>query len=490
VRDVAYEQLPYRRRQALHLKAAETIESIARKDISAVSGLLSLHFSLGQDHVKAWEYACAAGDRALETYANVEAEAHYIRALDAARRLATVDENKRAELLTKLGDARERASMFSGALDAYRRACSHVRDDPVRIADLQLKRARARERSGAFSMALRELGTGMRRLNGIDTQEAQLCHARIAAFAAMVRWGQERSRDALHLAEQAIREARAVGAREALAQALMVADVADLALQGSVSGTRLREALAIFEDLGDLPRVGQALGNLGFVAAHGGRWPEAVECFAASRDVFAKSGDAVGTALVDLNLGEAFMKQHRTDEAAASLEASARVLRSVGFVDGAAYAELQLARCWSEFERYDDAEALLRKVASEFSELGQYASALEAAIALADVRVRVGDPASVPQLLDRAERAAGREALQFAAGVALVRAKALLAQREFTAAEEHIERGLADARARILPHEEAMLLLLADEVRKQTGRADESLRERAEEILAGLGVRR
>jgi tetratricopeptide (TPR) repeat protein len=489
VRDVAYEGLPYRRRQALHLRAGEAAESLAAADPSRVADVLSLHFSLGQEHEKTWRYARLAGDRALEAYANIEAETHFVRALDAARRLALADA-ERAGVLTQLGDARERASLFTAALDAYKRA-SRLVTDPVPQAELSLRRARAKERSGSFSTALRELSSGARILASIDSAAAEECRVRLAAFGAVVRWGQERSADALRRAEAAIAAARAADVRDALSQALMIADLAELAMRGSGSGARLREALDIFTELGDLPREGQARGNLGFVAAHAGRWDEAIEWFSTSRDVFARCGDAVGRALADLNLGEALVKQRRTEEAEPVLEESARILRSVAFADGAAYAEMLLAQVWTEFKRYDEAEKLFTTVVSEFTYLGQFASALEAAIALADLRVRVDDPAGALELLESTERAAGPEAAQFRARIALVRAAALARVGRIEESQAEIAVGVADAQQRGLPHEEAMLLLEGEDIARQAGRAvDVAAVERAEEILAGLGVRR
>ena len=79
----------------------------------------------------------------------------------------------------------------------------------------------------------------------------------------MVRWGQERSRDALDRAERAIAAARAVDEREALAQALIVADLADFALHGPNAGRRLREALDIFSSSGTFPTRRRRWGTSG-----------------------------------------------------------------------------------------------------------------------------------------------------------------------------------------------------------------------------------
>ena len=77
VRDVAYEGLPYRRRQDLHIRAGHLILEGATEGEDTILDVLSLHFSLGGDHQLSWRYSRRAGDRNMEAYANIEAETEY-----------------------------------------------------------------------------------------------------------------------------------------------------------------------------------------------------------------------------------------------------------------------------------------------------------------------------------------------------------------------------------------------------------------------------
>jgi predicted ATPase len=119
IRDVAYQGLSFKRRRELHLSAARVFERMADHPES-LADLLSLHYSIAGDAERTWHYARIAGDQARDTYANVEAAAHYVRALDSARRLDDVSESERAEVWSRLGDVREQAGLFEEALDAYR----------------------------------------------------------------------------------------------------------------------------------------------------------------------------------------------------------------------------------------------------------------------------------------------------------------------------------------------------------------------------------
>jgi tetratricopeptide (TPR) repeat protein len=490
VRDVAYAGLPYRRRQALHLRAGDAAEALAGVDVEAAAEVLSLHFTLGGDHERAWRYAQIAAAKARDAFANVEAATHYRRALDAGRRLDRVTDLERAELYFELGDVCERAAMFDAALDAYRTATRIVADDPIRYVTALLKQAHAKERAGAFVAALRTVNRGLAMLEGRDDVDAGIRRAQLAASAATIRWAQERSRDALERAERAIAAARAVGERATLAQVLMIADFADFACHGLTTGERTREALTIFIDLQDLPHEAQARGNLGFLAACGARWNEAIEWCTTARDLFDRCGDAVGAGIATRNLGEMLVDQLRPEDAEPLLTDAARVLRSVGYNDGAAEAELQIARAWTLEGRYDEAEAALDRITEEMAVMGKTASEFETALARANLLLGRSEPAKALALLTRAEKAAGTEADQFVARLALARANATAALGDIDAAEAALALGLEAARERALPYEEAMLLVLADDIARQFGRpSDPSVRQAAETTLAGLGVR-
>ena len=153
------------------------------------------------DAERTWRYARLAADRARAAYANPDAAALYEQALDAARRLPELPAAERVRVLTLLGDVRELAGMFDTSLDAYRRASALLDDDPLARAELLLKRARARERAGAFSAALRELTVAKRLVLHDESPEAARMRARLAAFAALIRLGQEHNRDALARAQ-------------------------------------------------------------------------------------------------------------------------------------------------------------------------------------------------------------------------------------------------------------------------------------------------
>ncbi len=121
----------------------------------AHAALLSLHYFAARRWNDAWRFSLLAGDGAKEIYANLEAARFYERAAEAARFMPMIGHTARAEVLRSLGDVKERAGLFTEAVEAYRRS-SQLTDDTVALADLKLKRAVVRMRLGSFSQALRE----------------------------------------------------------------------------------------------------------------------------------------------------------------------------------------------------------------------------------------------------------------------------------------------------------------------------------------------
>jgi len=487
VRDAAYEGLTYRVRRHLHQLAGEVIER-AGDDSMGSSDILARHFSLAGDTARTWHYACISADHARRAYANPEAANLYRMALDAARRLPEVATEDRVRVWTRLGDVCMLAGMFEESFAAYRNASHLLERDPVARAELLGLRARARERAGAFSLALREIAAGRRLLEENDEQPARKVRASLGSLAAMVRFAQQRYDEALRRAEEAIAEARRAGEPAALAQALVAADSAQLSLGGGSSG-RMLEALSIYKDLGDLSNEGTVRGNLGCEAYLAGRWDEALEWFGGDRDICQRAGNMVGAAIAAANIGDIYVKRGQHDEAEPVLRDAVRVLRASGFNDGAACSELQLARVLVHRDAFEEANAMLERIRTEFMALGQSANALEASLIGALARIRQGQADAALGLLDQAATAAGDSGALLLPQVAEARARALAATGNYAAANDEIEEGLVAARRLGLRYEEAILLVARIDIARAVGAgADPADLAESARILKGLGA--
>jgi tetratricopeptide (TPR) repeat protein len=403
----------------------------------------------------------------------------YRRALDAARRLGVIEPLVLGETWTALGDVLEQAGRPQEALDAYRRASAMVRDDLLLTVQLLLKRARVRERSGAFVAALRDVTRAERLLASTRSATASSLRATAASLRATVHAGQEQPRRALAAAERAVRQATEAGELREVARALSVLDWAHLEL-GSIDQAVHEERVAeIYESLGEPHRAAAALGNQGAVHYWQGRWDDALRCYLAAHQAYELTGDVINAATQQANVGELLLDRGQVADARPTIVEAARTHRAVGFVDGALFDEIQLGRLLLAEGDHAEAERVLDAVVQEAGSLGLRTTELQAAVHLAAVRLDAGRATGAIALLAAAERAAGSDAALLGASVELVRGLAFRAAGDEGSARRAIEDGVRVARELGLRYELGLLLTAHHgEAERQEGRA----------LLAELGV--
>ncbi len=81
VQEATYTSIPIRKRKELHLKIADSIESVFARRLHEFYGMLALHYSQGENLDKAEEYLIRAGQEALKSSASSEALFFYREAL-------------------------------------------------------------------------------------------------------------------------------------------------------------------------------------------------------------------------------------------------------------------------------------------------------------------------------------------------------------------------------------------------------------------------
>jgi class 3 adenylate cyclase/tetratricopeptide (TPR) repeat protein len=478
MRDATYASVAFRLRARLHGLAGQALERAQSEDVDA----LALHFSRAGDAERTWRYATNAAQRARKSYANAAAARYYEMALTAARRLPVLGRAEHVRAWTELGDARELAGHFADSLSAYGHALRVAGDDASIHADLMFGRARAKERAGAFSSALRDITLGLKRLDASDDPAAAAARARLRSFQAMVLFAQDRAKRALVAARAAVAEARAAGEQASLGRALIVTELARLVLQGPGDGTHLKEALAIYEALGDVRQQAGVRNNLGALCTLASRWDEAIEWQNSSRELYVRTGDLVGSAFCALNTAEILINQRRCHAAEPLVTDALRIVKAAEFAEGVASVELQLARIFIERGDYAQAESILKHSVDEFARLGKSFYLLDATTLRADARLRAGDPAMALEWVQEAQRVSGEQP-QLRPKTAWVLSRALGELERVEEAQTEIEAGLEAARAVGALYEEGLLLSVRADLFH-----DSTARRRSEEIFSRLGV--
>jgi tetratricopeptide (TPR) repeat protein len=139
VQEAAYASLLKADRKQLHLAVGETVEYLYPDRLSELAPVLARHFSAAGDEARALKYFALAGDAALKSYANAEAESHYRAALAL---VAAAPE--RARLLSGLGEALLRQSRFEEAGRIWREAITAYQSvgDHAGVARMYTRAAR------------------------------------------------------------------------------------------------------------------------------------------------------------------------------------------------------------------------------------------------------------------------------------------------------------------------------------------------------------
>ncbi len=128
------------------------------------------------------------------------------------------------------------------------------------------------------------------------------------------------------------------------------------------AGERIREALEINRECGELYGEAVARANLGVLAFDAGRWSEALDWYRSSREVGLRAGMDFPAAETDLNIAEILIHQGRLEEAHSVLVSAIRVLRASGIESAAVFGYQLLARLHLKRGDLIEADRLARGV--------------------------------------------------------------------------------------------------------------------------------
>jgi class 3 adenylate cyclase/tetratricopeptide (TPR) repeat protein len=491
IRDAAYEGLPFRRRRELHRTVGTTLERGAGPDAAEHAELLSLHFFHGQEHDRAWTYSRMAGERAQAKYALVEATDFYRRAIESGRVLKLGVGGQLRDVYESLGDVQERLGAYAEAKAVFQEARRLSAGDPVAQARLSLKEARIREAAGRYSDAVRWVRRGERSLEGLSTEEAKRQRAQLSVWHAVLRQSQGRHLEAARWCERAIALAEEAGDREALAHAYYILDWTYMDLGQPEKAVYSKRALAIYEELDDLPGQAVVYNNLGAWAYYQGKWQEAVEFYAKGREAREKTGDAVSGAMGTSNIGEIRSDQGRLEEAEPLFREALRIWRAAGFRAGTADAMIHLGRVESRSGRFEEALALFEGARAEYVDVGAGALVLETDARIAECLLFQGAAGPVLELTAEAlqrGKAMGGGGAQMAM-LHRLRGYAHMQLRDLKSARDALEESLGIGRSRQADFEVALTLrALADLVRLEGGDSAGPLEAQCQAILDRLGV--
>jgi class 3 adenylate cyclase/tetratricopeptide (TPR) repeat protein len=490
LRDGAYEGLPYARRRHLHGQLAEALERRAAGAPQAEGAQLSLHYFHAQRYATASYYARIAAERAAAVYANAEAAGFLATALDAAKK-AGQQAAEVSRLAEALGDLHGRLGEFPAADRAFAEARKSTEGDPVAFARLCEKTALVVARTSGVSPALRWTTRGRKVLAGLTDADAYRQDALLLAARTLLRYWQGRYAEAAATAAEAVAAAQRCGARDVLARALFLLDLADVA-RGQYGGEQWAEqALTIWQELGDLSWQAKALNQLGMRAYFEGRWDDALGYYRQAGEAFGRAGDQWNAAITASNTGEILSNQGRYVQAEEVARPAERVLRASGALSETAFAEIVLGRIAARCGRPEEALRLLEAAHAGYLKAGEPTEVVATEISIAEALLYAGE---AEEALARADDIAANSHVRpddaHASALARVRGYALALLGRAVSAQGTVDASLRAARQRGDRYDEALAteaLIQIAEIRGQL--ADPGLIARRDELFGTLGIR-
>jgi len=329
--EAAYRGLLRRERRIFHRQVAETLEQLFSERIEEQVELLAYHWDRAEELQKAIHYLVRTGDRARRLGASLEAIDFYQSALQKVSELkaegAAIEPYRIHE---RLGDVYlVNLSRHDESLEHYKAflALAEAMEDLARgerkVASVYMLR-------GDLAKAQPHYETALARLSSLPPlAEASRVHCGLAYLLM--------SRNRMDEAEQHARASVEISGQisdtRGLADANRVMGVIASHRGNLEAACRYDErSLALYRELGDLPRIAQACNNVGDSHRLLGRMDRALECLSQGLELALRVGDTREEALLLLTMAELSIDQGEWKTAIAHLERALPLAEQAGVV--------------------------------------------------------------------------------------------------------------------------------------------------------------
>ena len=401
--EAAYASLLVKHRRGVHLRVARALEASAQDRLEDVAPLLALHFAEAGDDASTLRYAELAGDVAARLYANVEAAAHYRTALDAAGRVGA-DATTVRSLFERRGGALELAGRHHDAIATYEEMRAAARDRGDERMELAANGAIALLLATASPLFDPEAGRRLSEENAVMARRlgdrAAEARALWNVVVANVYGGGDPVR-AAEAGEASLAIARELGDRDQVAFTLNDVSRAHMATGDfAIASTRLDEARTLWEAVDNRPMLGENLTLSALLRLLAGDHEGALELARTALQLSEETGNRWGASF-------ALMAVYRVERDRGELGAAMRSIErcgELGAEGGFAYAGVATRADLARLLAYlGDAERALMLADEAFVVAEEQAppAASVAAVAQAEARIALGDPAGATAALGR-----------------------------------------------------------------------------------------
>jgi len=449
IQETVYQSLLARRREFLHQKTANGIESLFKDRLDDHIEELAFHYAESKDLDRALPYLIRAGEYAAEQFANEQALKHYRIAADFLTRTTPTPQQKTA-VYSGLGTVQNFTGDYSGATTSFLIALEIVRsmgkslETARQSAEMMRSIGRVCERRGDYAEALRWLENALKELEPDPDQKSA---ERIRVFND-IGWVQYRRGEYDHAYEWAMRTLQIVEGTDYYNEMASVYN--RLVTQFTRKGDWARatayaeKGLKLRERIGDQQGVSQSYNNMGAIEWEQGQWDQALVHLERSLDIRQKIGDIEGIARLNSNLCELYGERGDYAKAIEFGERALAIGEKIKHGNIICFALTNLAHVKIRLDRFENAVDDLNRCIAIATEMGSKERITEAHWLMAEAYLGLNQLETARQSADQALTLAveiGRKLIE--AKVLRTRSKIAQQQHDLTHALDDIEKSLA-----------------------------------------------
>jgi len=393
IQEVVYDTQLLAERRRMHTRVGATIERIFADRIDEFVDLLAFHYERGEDDERAVHWLLRAADRAKGLFANGEAIALYRSALARSRDAVGTGP---ASILERIGDVQLRTGRYDDAIASYTAARERAPADAVLRARAWRRTAAATLLKSDYAEAARALDEARTALRGTTDVEA----AQIEIQAGELSWRRGDYDGARRYLTAAVMAATVLSGQGHEAESVLAEGLKQLGNVSFLAGKRedaeqfYRQALEIYERVGDAVGLANVHSNLGVVYRRMGRWDDALRELGSSLTLRERIGDPWGIGTTHNNIGEVHRTQGDLARAIPAFERTLAVWAPIGYTSGVALALTGLGAAITENGDPRRGLEILRDAERRFAELGSttylpdlYRFIAQALLALGDLDI-------------------------------------------------------------------------------------------------------
>ncbi|MFN2158453.1 MAG: adenylate/guanylate cyclase domain-containing protein [Anaerolineales bacterium] len=362
IQEATYKSILKTRRREIHLRIAETLESLYPERKVELASQLGFHFSRAGEQKRACEYYSLAGDNAFRLFANSLALNFYREALAAARLIPDFQLEDLKHLYSRLGRTLELESRFQEAAGVYQE---------------QLKLAREMDEASLELAALIALGTVYSRPSEIvDPVKAEGLSKEALKLAeklgdksaqAHILWNlmniyriDMRNQEAVELAERGLELARESGDREI--EAYIYNDL-PYAYAGTYeiekANNAANQAVKIWRELNNQPMLVDSLSALSFAHLYFGRYDQAIAAADEAQHISREIENPWGIGYSRFYVGYVYQDRGLIDQALRDYEITSTMGEKADFTVGQYWGKALLANLYVELNALDRARSII-----------------------------------------------------------------------------------------------------------------------------------